>query len=295
MFLCKSISFTSTESLYKATVFPPRKHSTITTMALKRNIVAPKRKISVNEARISLVLALASQASSLTQRLLIESATESAKYILPRRFEGRNLEEALMSVPDLETVKFTVLSRTEEYEIREIEPYFIAETTMGESGFDFNGSSQAFNALAGYLFGKNTKNDRMEMTTPVITRKGQSDGEKMEMTTPVITTLSGDKDKWQMSFVMPSKYGANLPSPKDDSVRIKEVPGKLVAVSAFSGFVTDEEVKVRETKLRNVLRRDNQFQIKKDALVEVAQYNPPFTLPFARRNEIALKVERKEE
>lgn len=33
--------------------------------------------------------------------------------------------------------------------------YFIAETTMpGRSGFDFNGSSQSFNVLASYLFGK---------------------------------------------------------------------------------------------------------------------------------------------
>lgn len=45
-----------------------------------------------------------------------------------------------------------------------------------------------------------------------------------------------DQDKWQMSFVMPSKYGANLPLPKDPSVRIKEVPKKVVAVVAFSGL-----------------------------------------------------------
>lgn len=44
-----------------------------------------------------------------------------------------------------------------------------------------------------------------------------------------------DQDKWQMSFVMPSKYGANLPLPKDPMVRIKEVPRKVVAVVAFSG------------------------------------------------------------
>lgn len=39
-----------------------------------------------------------------------------------------------------------------------------------------------------------------------------------------------------MSFVMPAKYGANLPLPKDPSVKIKEVPRKLVAVVAFSGL-----------------------------------------------------------
>jgi hypothetical protein len=46
---------------------------------------------------------------------------------------------------------------------------------------------------------------------------------------------SAGKNKWKMSFVMPAKYGSNLPRPKDPSVTIKEVPSKIVAVAAFSG------------------------------------------------------------
>ncbi|XP_075637846.1 heme-binding-like protein At3g10130, chloroplastic isoform X2 [Castanea sativa] len=272
---------------------PKRSLSIITT-----NSTTPtqrRRTMSAFEARISLVFTLASQASSLSQRLLVDTATEVVKYVSPKRFESRTLEEALMAVPDLETVNFKVLSRGDLYEIREVEPYFVAETMMpGSTGFDFNGASQSFNVLAAYLFGKNTTKETMEMTTPVFTRKTQSDGEKMEMTTPVITKRLEDQDKWQMSFVMPSKYGANLPLPKDSSVTIREVPRKIIAVVAFSGFVTDEEVKQRESKLREALKNDVQFQIKEDGSVEIAQYNPPFTLPFQRRNEIALEVEKKE-
>ena len=44
-----------------------------------------------------------------------------------------------------------------------------------------------------------------------------------------------DEDKWKMSFIMPSKYGSDLPLPKDSSVTIKEVPKRIVAVVAFSG------------------------------------------------------------
>lgn len=133
------------------------------------------------------------------------------------------------------------------------------------------------------------------MTTPVITRRTQSDGERMEMTTPVITKKAEDQEKWRMSFVMPSKYGSDLPLPKDSSVIIKEVPSKTVAVVAFSGFVNDEEVKTRESRLRAALKGDAEFQVNDGALIEVAQYNPPFTLPFTRRNEISLEVERKAE
>ncbi|KAJ8899644.1 hypothetical protein K2173_018618 [Erythroxylum novogranatense] len=256
----------------------------------------PQRPVSAFETRVSLVLALATQTSSVSQRLFFELANETVKYVFPKRSESRNMEEALMAVPDLETVKYKLLSRRKQYEIREVEHYFIAETTMPRrTGFDFIGASQSFNVLAEYLFGKNTTKEAMEMTTPVYTRKAKPDGEKMEMTTPVITKKVEGEDEWKMSFVMPSKYGADLPLPIDPAVRIKEVPSKVVAAVAFSGFVTDEEVKQRELKLRDALKNDAEFTVKEGALVEVAQYNPPFTLPFQRRNEIALEVERRED
>ncbi|KAG5583106.1 hypothetical protein H5410_053733 [Solanum commersonii] len=74
----------------------------------------------------------------------------------------------------------------------------------------------------------------------------------------------------------------------------KFLPPPEFAVSA-AGFVNDEEVKARESRLRTALKGDAEFQVKDGALVEVAQYNPPFTLPFTRRNEISLEVERKQE
>ncbi|CAI0462261.1 unnamed protein product [Linum tenue] len=223
----------------------------------------PKRAVSAFEARVSLVFALAAQTTNVSQRLLRDLANETARYVFPKRFESRNLEEALMAVPDLETLKFKVLNRRDEYEIREVE---------------------------------NMVQEKMEMTTPVITSKTrQPVGEKMDMTTPVITKKVEDEEKWQMSFVLPSKYGSDFPLPQDQTVRIIEVPKRVVAVVAFSGFVTDEEVKQREVTLRAALRSEREFKVKEGASVEVAQYNPPFTLPFNRRNEIAIELERKVE
>ncbi|XWS56001.1 hypothetical protein CRYUN_Cryun09bG0048900 [Craigia yunnanensis] len=276
--LHKTLIISSTQSpninraslnIFKSMATTDRTATTSSTTTL----APPQRRImSASEARISLVFALASQASSVSQRLLMDLASETAKYVFPKRFESQNLEEALMAVPDLETVRFKVLSRTDQYEIREVEPYFIAETTMpGKNGFDFNGASQSFNVLAEYLFGKNTSKEKMEMTTPVFTSRTQSVGERMEMTTPVITKKVENQDRWKMSFVMPSKYRSDLPLPNDPSVRIQEVPRKVVAVVAFSGFVTDEEVKQRELKLRDSLKNDRQFQVKKGSSVEVAQ------------------------
>ncbi|KAM7260291.1 hypothetical protein ACFE04_016032 [Oxalis oulophora] len=90
-------------------------------------------------------------------KVLIDVATESAKYVFPKRFESRNLEEALM-----------------------------AETTMpGKTGILVDYLNPFMYWQITYL---NTKKETMEMTTPVFTRKTQScNGEKMDMTTPVIT------------------------------------------------------------------------------------------------------------
>lgn len=54
--------------------------------------------------------------------------------------------------------------------------------------------------------------------------------------------ISQASNHWKMAFVLPSKYGANLPSPKDSSVQIQQVPEKLVAVSAFSGLQKPENI-----------------------------------------------------
>jgi len=264
----------------------------MSTVTMASNTATPRRIASADQLRYSLLFTLASQAASQSQRLAQSLASETLKYINPRRFEARSLEEALMAVPDLETVPFKILRREEDYEIRKVQSYYVAEATMpGNTGFDFYGSSQAFNVLAAYLFGKNKKREEMEMTTPVFVQKTQTDGEKMDMTTPVVTKQERDQGKWKMSFVLPSKYGEDLPLPDDSSVRIKLIQEKIVAVATFSGFVTDKEVRARESKLRAAVSKDPQVHVKEGASVEIAQYNPPFTLPFMRRNELSLEVE----
>lgn len=81
-----------------------------------------------------------------------------------------------------------------------------------------------------------------------------------------------DDDSWTMSFVMPSKYGMDgLPVPIDDSVRIHRVPERLVAVAAFPGFVSRDDVKQQEQVLRERVAKDGEYVVKANAQVEVAQ------------------------
>lgn len=259
----------------------------------KRMQVVMRRSSAASSNRLSLLQALSQQAAAQSQRSLESLVMEVAKYVNPPRSTGAtSFEESLMSVPDLESIPYDLVRRAADYEIREVKSYVVAETTMsGRSGFDFSSSGQAFNTLAAYLFGKNSKRSEMAMTTPVMTNRGQSGGEKMNMTTPVTQQRGPGEGQWRMSFVLPEKYNEVSPLPVDSAVSIRRVPAKKVAVAVFSGFVTDDEVKRREQALRRALLKDPVVRVKADTQPEVAQYNPPFTLPFMRRNELWLEIE----
>ncbi|OAE35949.1 hypothetical protein AXG93_4303s1010 [Marchantia polymorpha subsp. ruderalis] len=278
------------------------------------------RTSPTSDIRLALMIALSSQAARQSQRgsritmkitsplklrrtlfyvfvlVVVESlASESFKYVFPRRQNGQNPEEAFMSVPDLETIPYRVIRKEPGYEIRVVESYMIAETDMsGESGFDFVSSGQAFNTLAEYIFGKNTSRETMPMNTPVLLQRNETKSQKMEMTTPVFTQKASEEGTWRMAFLIPSKFDeSNLPIPDNTSVKIRRVPSKTVAVTAFSGFVTEDVLEKKEREIRRALEKDNQVRTKGSVLPEIAQYNPPFTPPFMRRNEVSVEVEYK--
>ncbi|GMP84495.1 hypothetical protein CsSME_00037999 [Camellia sinensis var. sinensis] len=156
----KPSMITQSLALTNPKINPMSISTTTTTIKSMINDRSSQRRprLSALEARVSLVFALAAQTSALSQRrkcshssifffpfylcfqfimslysridmifelgfpvVLMDLATETAKYVNPKRFESRNLEEALMAVPDLETVEFKVLSRRDQYEIREVE------------------------------------------------------------------------------------------------------------------------------------------------------------------------------
>ncbi|KAI3639076.1 hypothetical protein MIR68_002606 [Amoeboaphelidium protococcarum] len=193
-----------------------------------------------------------------------------------------------------ETPKFSILKKAVGYEIREYEPQIRAEVEYDSKSLV---SGQGFRSLAGFIFGDNVKKESISMTSPVITSQQattQSDkgfNEKISMTAPV-QTVKTDGDKVKMAFVLPSKYTdvSQLPTPKNDQVKLCQVPKQTFAVAQFSWSASDETVKSEEEKLRQSLSNDSDVSIPPNAHVLLARYNPPWTLAFLRTNEILLPV-----
>ncbi|MCH2110524.1 MAG: heme-binding protein [Polyangiaceae bacterium] len=197
---------------------------------------------------------------------------------------------AWRSSSGLEEPAYTVVERAKDYEIREYPPYLVAETIV--TGDQRSAGREAFRRLAGYIFGKNTKAQKMAMTAPVTSEEGGS--EKMAMTTPVtsekmamtapVTSESAEDGKYRYQFVMESKYTLqSLPKPDDSRVTLKEVPGQRVAVRRFSGSWSEEHFLSEVADLREALARDG---LQAQGNFRSARYNAPFTPGFLRRNEV---------
>ena len=177
---------------------------------------------------------------------------------------------------------YEVVEKSQEFELRKY-PAVIAAQVELEGTWE-NSADQAFRILAGYIFGKNIARQKIAMTVPV-TESGAS--EKIAMTVPVTSATSDGK--MLMRFYMPSKYRMEtLPEPIDTRIKFLEVAPANYAVIRFSGFASKDNIERNESKLKKYVQEKN---LTVNGKTVRAFYNPPWTLPFLRRNEIWIPFE----
>ncbi len=169
-------------------------------------------------------------------------------------------------------------------EIRQYGPRIAAETTVAAD--EDRARNIGFRRLANYIFGANHRAETIAMTAPVAQQSDRG-GDEIAMTAPVVQSRAAD-DRWTIRFFMPSKWTMDtLPTPDDDNVALVTVPGETVAVLRFSGDRSPQAVADRGRELLEVLR-DKGIEPVGDPVAWF--YDPPWTLPFRRRNEIAVAV-----
>ena len=95
-----------------------------------------------------------------------------------------------------------------------------------------------------------------------------------------------------MAFSMPSKYTLqSLPKPLDSNIKLVEVPAKMFAVIRFTGAY--DNLKKRRSKINELSKwLSTRPQYKKVSEPVFAGYDPPFTLPFLRRNEVLIEIKK---
>jgi hypothetical protein len=161
---------------------------------------------------------------------------------------------------------YSVIIKDGMFEIRQYEHLLLASTATPD-GVD--NASAPFYKLFGYISGNNDKTEKIEMTAPVFMNQ----------------TSEGTEE---MSFVLPVDFSlAMAPNPTDPTIKLEEIKDYRVAVISFSGFLSQASISHHKTLLQNwIADRD----LTTTGAARAAGYNPPFTLPFLRRNEIVISV-----
>ena len=172
-----------------------------------------------------------------------------------------------IDVAATEEPRFELIDRwpDKNIELREYDARILAVTRMDTA------ENGGFSTLAGYIFGGNTAE------------------QKIAMTAPVQTSMAGSAVQ-EMAFVMPSQFGeSDLPEPNDPAIDLRPMSGYVAAVIAFSGRASASTAETHWKQLREFLEESNLEAVGPPTL---NQYNPPWTLPFLRRNEIIVPINR---
>ena len=153
-------------------------------------------------------------------------------------------------------------------EIRAYGPLKVAETRIrGNEG-------EAFSRLFRYITGANRGETLIKMTAPV----SQSGGR---------VGNTADDGAFVMRFVLPQAVAADPPAPTDPDVRIVTLPARTVAAVRFSGSLGRAAIEAQWGRLKEALARTGHPT---DGGPYFLGYDPPFTIPALRRNEVAVDL-----
>lgn len=207
-----------------------------------------------------------------------------------------------------ETVPYTVVARVGDAELRRYPPTVLAETVADDE-------REAFRRLFRYISGANEAGTDISMTAPVNVSDGDdhdggasggdgaddSGGVSIPMTAPVEISDGNRRipmaapverdaaaDGVRMAFSLPSEYDAGAaPRPTDDDVALVAVPARTLAVRRFSWRPTAARIERETQRLRESLAAAD-VPLAGDPFY--MGYDAPWTLPFLRRNEVAVEV-----
>lgn len=175
-----------------------------------------------------------------------------------------------------EEPNYHILFSKENSEIRKYEPFVVAEFQVTDSRKE--GLKNGFKVLARYIFGENNVQRKLTMTAPVMELAVDSQEDELKA------------KKWLVRYILPKNIlRDDVPKPNNPQIKLKDIPSATYAVIRYSGRTGDENVRAQMAKLEKFIVEN---KLKRVGPSIFAYYNPPWTLPFLRRNEIMVKVEK---
>ena len=166
----------------------------------------------------------------------------------------------------VEIAPYEVLEKEDALELRQYERLVLVTTAMPTG---MNEQSDPFYKLFDYISGKNELTKEIPMTAPVFMDQA-------------------DETTESMSFVLPESFSIETaPIPEDPAVKLEEIVNYTVAAITFSGSLNQATINTHKIILEDWIARKG---FEKRGAAKAAGYNPPFTIPALRRNEVLIPV-----
>lgn len=192
---------------------------------------------------------------------------------------------SFFGIRNTEEAGYAVIDERNQIEIREYDELVVVETFVNT---DYKEAGTiAFRKLFAYISGENISKTKISMTAPVMSKEGDApEGDKIPMTSPVLGQRQAKG--WRYSFVLPAGYTLeNAPLPSNPEVKLVVIPRKKVAVIRYSGSWKEHTMREKSEKLVEWIQANG---LERLSSPRSARYDPPWTLPFLRRNEIMIDV-----
>jgi|TARA_B110000046_G_scaffold38344_1_gene42081 hypothetical protein len=169
------------------------------------------------------------------------------------------------TVSKIESYPFQVLKEYEDISIRKYDARLFLSVKMNSSQYETS-SKKGFSILAGYIFGDNSK------------------GEKIPMTSPVSISL---EDSMTMMFMIPKEFNQDdMPEPSRSDINIKKEKSKTAAAISFGGWANSIKIERYKNLLIQSLKKKGISHTNKFYFLG---YNPPFEI-INRKNEIIVEL-----
>jgi DNA gyrase inhibitor GyrI len=163
-----------------------------------------------------------------------------------------------------ESAPYSAVRTEGAFEVRDYPALTVVETAMSNQSAD-----GSFGRLFSFITGRNATQQKISMTTPVF----------MSDSGPVRT----------MAFVMPASLGAGkVPAPTDGALSVRELPAGRFAVLRFRGGRSPAKEQESLERLKAWLATQR-LPVSSDPVY--AYFDPPWTPPFLRRNEVMLRID----
>lgn len=171
-----------------------------------------------------------------------------------------------MSMSIYERPEYKVILSEPPFEIRLYESFWIVEYSNETDPDILNG----FGTLFRYISSENQNRQKINMTVPVIEE-----------------VLEG---RMKMAFVVPKEHWNDIPQPESKWLSLNKFESGLFGVIRYSGRSDKSKENEMKHKLEEWLN-ENAYSAVDNYML--AFYNPPFTPPMLRRNEILVRIKNK--